>query len=85
MRDAISDPTAGQRARDIRDFPSGLRRRVDPTDPRYRRGRLDGGQAMPNRDPTDPTYGPDLDDRAVSTGQRRGRRHHAAPTDEDPM
>jgi hypothetical protein len=57
MRDVISDPTAGQRARDVRDRPDGVRRRLDPTDPRYRRARVDSGQAAPSPDPTDPTYG----------------------------
>ena len=35
MRRAISDPTAGERARQINAFPGKLRRRVDPTDPTY--------------------------------------------------
>lgn len=71
MREVISDPTAGRRARDIRDFPARLRRRVDPTDPRYRRASGAGGRAGPNPDPTDPTYGAE----AESGGG------HADPTD----
>lgn len=82
-RDAIADPTAGPRARDIGAFPARVRPRVDPTDPRYRHPRVEGGQASPNPDPTDPTYGPGAKARRPDRPGGRRRRHAAHPG-EDP-
>ena len=50
MRRAISDPTAGERARRIGLDEGQDLERVDPTDPRYR-GR---GGTRPASDPTEP-------------------------------
>jgi hypothetical protein len=50
MRQAISDPTEGERARKIGPYQDRLLRRVDPTDPRYR----ERGETRPSSDPTDP-------------------------------
>lgn len=70
MRRAISDPTAGERARTIERNPDRSVRDVDPTDPRY-------------RDPRDTSRGPDpTDPRPV--GQTFGRRRGEAPAVADP-
>jgi hypothetical protein len=50
MRRAISDPTAGERARKVGPDQGRLPRRVDPTDPRYRKR----GETRLSSDPTDP-------------------------------
>lgn len=50
MRRAISDPTAGERARTIERYPDRSLRQVDPTDPRYRNQR----DTSVGSDPTDP-------------------------------
>ncbi len=61
MKQVITDPTAGQRARDLREHPSAPQRITDPTDPRY--GELTRGAqawAAAGRrivDPTDPKSG----------------------------
>jgi hypothetical protein len=62
MRQPTLDPTAGQRARAIRAFPTAPRRILDPTDPRcgelLRAAPEDGG-ARTRRivDPTNPEWG----------------------------
>jgi hypothetical protein len=61
MRPPTSDPTAGERAREIRAHPAAPHPIVDPTDPRH--GTSPGGARAPSGaagrvlDPTDPAYG----------------------------
>jgi hypothetical protein len=70
MRRAISDPTAGERARTIERYPDPSARRVDPTDPRY----LTGGDTGPGSGPTDPR----------PVGQTFGRRRGEPISTSDP-
>ena len=62
MRPATLDPTAGERARAIRERPVALLPILDPTDPRYRELRLAGEDPATDDtrrivDPTDPDCG----------------------------
>ena len=61
MRPPMLDPTAGQRARTIRERPGVPQPILDPTDPRYRKLSLAHGDlAAESRsvfDPTDPECG----------------------------
>ena len=68
MRQAISDPTAGERARNTN--PDRPLRRMDPTDPRYR----DQRATSHGSDPTDPR----------PVGQTFGRRRCEPPATADP-
>ena len=69
MRRAISDPTAGERARTIERYPERALQHVDPTDPRYRNRR----DTKAGADPTDP----------LPVGHAFGRRRgEALPTSE---
>lgn len=61
MRSPMLDPTAGKRAREIREHPGAPQRITDPTDPRYgelvpdtREQALDAQRVL---DPTRPEYG----------------------------
>src|SRR5262249_21970114 len=62
MRQVISDPTAGERARNISEPEGRSLREVDPTDPRYRmRAETDRGPDLPaptRRRPVGHVYGP---------------------------
>lgn len=53
MRQAISDPTAGERARRSGGYEGRSVRRVDPSDPQYRTH----GETGRSSDPTDPRDG----------------------------
>ena len=70
MRRAISDPTAGERARKIERSPGRSIAPVDPTDPRYRNRR-------------DADSGPDATD-PRPVGQTFGRRRGEALAASDP-
>lgn len=54
MPDNVSDPTAGRRARQIREHPEVPQPVADPTDPRY--GSVDEPDGW-IQDPTDPRVG----------------------------
>jgi hypothetical protein len=56
MTDNVSDPTAGRRARLVREHPDAPLPVSDPTDPRI--GTIpEPSPAITRQDPTDPRYG----------------------------
>lgn len=61
VRPAISDPTAGERARNIREHPARAQQILDPTDRRCGESQPDdrarGAKARLVSDPTDPQCG----------------------------
>jgi hypothetical protein len=65
VRPALSDPTAGERARRIREHPGAAEPIMDPMDRRYGESQLDDparrAKAGVISDPTDPQYGAPAD------------------------
>ena len=60
MRQPTLDPTAGERAREIREHPGTPQRITDPADPRYRElisGGAEDADSQRVLDPTDPKCG----------------------------